>query len=192
MIYHQKPPKQYNEKKELGRIHVYTGQGKGKTTAALGLIMRALGHGHNALVIQFMKGDKDIGELKMAQKMAQHLDNDFELLQFARPEPVDFENPQAMDTYLANEGLDYVRRAMQERRPDLLVLDEINPVMYYNLLPVQDVLDFLDNKHQETEVVLTGRDAPPEILERADLVTVMDNLKHYYHRRFPARAGIEF
>ena len=191
MIYHKKPKAQFNKKKNLGRVHVYTGEGKGKTTAALGLTMRALGHGYNVLILQFLKGHKEAGEIKLHQALAEKLAAQFTLLQFARPEPVDLANPSAMDIYLVQQGLDYARRAMAEARPDLLVLDEINPAMHYGLIPSRVVLDFLDNKHAETEVVLTGRYAPKEILDFADLVSVIQTPKHYYQRQFPVRYGIE-
>lgn len=192
MNQHHKPPKTHHPKKNLGRIHVYTGEGKGKTTASLGLALRALGHGYSILVVQWLKGDKDLGEFKLQQYLPQTLAKNFRVVQFARPEMINLEAPQDMDVYLAQQGLDYVRRQMIENRPDVLILDEINSAMHYGLLPVQEVLDFLDNKHAETEVVLTGRKAPAEILNKADLVTVMELVKHYYQRKFPARHGIEF
>ncbi|MFH1536503.1 MAG: cob(I)yrinic acid a,c-diamide adenosyltransferase [Patescibacteria group bacterium] len=188
MIYHKIPDnKKYDSKKELGYIHVYTGEGKGKTTAALGMMLRALGHGHSVLMVQFLKGAKDLGEVKF------HLENPdkFKITQFAHLEPINLKNPSTQDRYLAQEGLDYAREVMVHDRPDLLVLDEINPAMHYGLIDYREVIDFLDNKHQNTEVVLTGRYAHPEIIDIADLVTNMESKKHYFDDEFTPRYGIE-
>ena len=188
MIIHKIPEdKKYDSKKELGYIHVYTGEGKGKTTAALGMMLRALGHGHSVLMVQFLKGGKDSGEMKF------HLDNPekFKLAQFAHADPIDLKNPSTQDRYLAQEGLDFVRQSVVHERPDLLVLDEINPAVHYGLIDYQEIIDFLDNKHQNTEVVLTGRYAHPEIVDIADLVTHMQPKKHYFDGEFTPRHGIE-
>ena len=187
MIYHKLPDKQHNIKKDFGYVHVYTGEGKGKTTAALGLMTRALGHSHQVLMIQFMKGSRDLGEMKFSKDQ----NNKFEIVQFAQPDPVDLRNPSSQDRYIANQGLDYARKSMLHNRPDLLILDEVNPAIHYGLLDVQEVVHFLDNRHQETEAVLTGRYAHPTILEFADLVTHMEPKKHYYNEEFNPRLGIE-
>jgi cob(I)alamin adenosyltransferase len=116
----------------------------------------------------------------------------FEILPFAQEGIIDLVNPMPFDKHLAIQGLNYARAIMQRKRPDILVLDEVNPAMYYGLLEVQDILDFLDNKHQETEVILTGSNAPAEILNYADLVTVMHPVKHYFNNNyFEPRRGIE-
>ncbi len=191
MFYHPRPPQTHNPKKNLGLIHVYTGPGKGKTTAALGLAMRSLGQGHRVAMVQFLKGHKDAGELLFYQQLKEVLDPQFELIQFGQDKALDLTNPSDFDIYLARRGMDYVRQLMINRRPDLLILDEINPALHYGFLSLDDVLDFLENKHQQTEVVLTGEQAPAEIIDLAHLVTQMDLIKHYYHRRYPARYGIE-
>ena len=186
MIYHKKPKKDINHKKKLGKIHVYTGEGKGKTTAALGLALRGAGHNLNTLVIQFLKGDKDSGEFKV-----QGLIPNIKIVQFGTSEPVNLNNPSAMDVYYAKEALNYARKIQALDRPDILILDEINPAIHHGLISLEEVLDFLDNKHQWMEVVLTGRDAHPEILNRAHLVTSMYPVKHYYDDNFEARFGID-
>lgn len=188
MQYHKVDSVQGNPKKDLGYIHVYTGEGKGKTTAALGHMVRALGHGHEVLMIQFLKGGKDSGEYKF------HIDNpeNFRIVQFAQPKEVDFINPSSQDKYLVEQGMDFAREAMINRRPDLLILDEINPAIQHDLIDVKEIINFLDNKHQETEVILTGKYAHPEIIEIADLVTSMDPQKHYFDDEFSARLGIEY
>lgn len=188
-MYHQpKPTQEYNPKKRLGLVHVYTGDGKGKTTAALGLMMRAAGHGYRSLMIRFLRGYRDTGEMKALERFKDLI----EILPFAQESQINLESPHPLDQYLVQQAMDYTRRVMKERRPDLLILDEINPVIHHGLLKYQEVIDFLDNRHRQTEVILTGRFAHPEILNYADLVTVMNSTKHYFHRPgFSPRFGIE-
>lgn len=191
MIFHD-VSKTYNPKKDWGRIHVYTGEGKGKTTAALGLAMRALGHGFSVLVIQFLKHHKDFGEWKIQEMFDEQLS--FQVVQFGQPGIIDLTNPSAVDRYLATQGLDYARTSLQQqtKRPDLLVLDEVNVLLHYGILPEQEILDFLDNKPHTTEVVLTGRYAPDSVVSKAHLVTEMNPVRHYFDHDFVARQGIEF
>ena len=187
MQYHQVDSTSANPKKDLGYIHVYTGEGKGKTTAALGHMVRALGHGHEVLMIQFLKGSKDSGEYKF------HVENpeNFKIMQFAQPEPVDFRNPSTQDKYLVEQGMDFARQAMVNNRPDLLILDEVNPAIHHDLIDVKEIINFLDNKHQQTEVILTGKYAHPEVMDIADMVINMDPKKHYFDDEFSPRLGIE-
>lgn len=190
MDWHKRPPHKehyHQQQKRLGLIHVYTGEGKGKSTTALGIALRAVGHEMRVLIIQFLKGHKDYGEVLVQSRLRPHL----EIVQFGTPDPVNLQDPTAMDMYLAKEAMEYARRAMIMKRPDILILDEINPALHHNFLPVQEVLDFLDNKHQNTEVILTGRNAPKDILNAADLITVMTMTKHPYHDGFIPRRGIE-
>lgn len=188
MFWYKKPPKEYNHKKRLGLVHVYTGEGKGKTSAALGITLRAAGHRLNVLVVQFIKGHKDYGELLVLERLRPFVD----IVQFGTPEATNLEHPTALDQYLAQQALDYSRRAMVNARPDILIFDEINPAMYYNIIPTKKVLDFIDNKHRETELILTGRYAPSEVLNAADIVTVMTASKHPYDAAdFSPRKGIE-
>lgn len=187
MQYHLFDPREPDPKKNLGYIHVYTGEGKGKTTAALGHMVRALGHGHEVLMIQFLKGSKDSGEYRFYMESPEK----FRIVQFAQPEPVDFKNPSTQDKYLVEQGMDFARQAMIHRRPDLLVLDEINPAVHHGLLDVREVVNFLDNKHQRTEVILTGKYAHPEVMDIADMVIQMEPKKHYFDDEFAPRLGIE-
>ncbi len=188
MHWSKKPPqREFNPKKRLGYVHVYTGEGKGKSTAALGVALRAAGHKMNVLIIHFIKGHKDYGEVLAIESLAPHV----EIVQFGTPDPTNLEDPSAMDQYLAKKALEYARRAMVSNRPDILILDEVNTAAAYNLLDKKDVLDFIDNKHQETEVIMTGRQAPKEFLNAADLITVMTTTKHPYHEGFEPRRGIE-
>lgn len=187
MYWHKRPKKEYNPKKRLGYIHVYTGDGKGKTTAALGVALRAAGQQMNVLIIQFLKGHKDYGELLAQERLKPHV----QIVQFGTPEATHLHEPSAMDVYVANQGLEYARKAMVMKRPDVLILDEINPAMHHRLINPIEVVDFLDNKHQQTEVILTGRNAPKELLNAADIITVMNTTKHPYTDDFVPRLGIE-
>ncbi len=188
MYWHKRPPeKEYNPKKRLGLIHVYTGEGKGKTTAALGVALRAAGHRMRVLIIQFVKGHKDYGEILATEKLMPYV----EIVQFGTPQRSDLNDPSAMDQYLVKQGLEYARTAMLNNRPDVLILDEINTALHHKLMPLEDVLNFLDHKHQETEVILTGRSAPAPLLNAADVVTVMVTTKSPYNDDFVPRKGIE-
>lgn len=188
MYWHKRPPeKEYNPKKRLGLIHVYTGEGKGKTTAALGVALRAAGHRMRVLIIQFVKGHKDYGELLAYEKLMPYV----EIVQFGTPQKTDLKDPSAMDKYLVEQGMEYAKKAMVHNRPDVLILDEINTALRHDLLTLSEVLDFLDHKHQQTEVILTGRSAPAAILNAADVVTVMTTTKSPYSEDFVPRKGIE-
>ena len=170
-----------------GLIQVYTGDGKGKTTAALGLALRAVGHSMKVLIIQFMKGKSEIGEKKAAQKLAPYLT----ILPMGRETFVSKDNPHPEDIKIAREGFGVARKAIQNKEYDVVILDEINVAIEYGLISISDLLHLLDSKPEEMELVLTGRNARPELLERADLVTEMVKRKHYFDKGVPARKGIE-
>jgi len=176
-----------------GLIHVYTGDGKGKTTAALGLALRAAGHGMRTYFCQFMKG-QDYGELRAAAMLAEHLT----VAQFGQPtfihisEDGQHSTATAEDICLAQEGLAAARHAVLGGEYDIVVLDEINVALHFKLLTMQDVLRLLDDKPPQVELVLTGRRVPLEILARADYVTEMREVEHPYRRGIQARPGIEF
>lgn len=189
MKIHKKPKadKRANKKK-LGYLHVYTGDGKGKTSAALGVLLRAAGQGHQVLMIQFLKGHKDSGEFLAFQKLGPQV----EIVQFGREDLHSLEDLQAIDAYFAGKALDFARQAMRSNRPDVLILDELATAVDKRLVQIQDVVDFLDNRHQETEVIITGRNAHAALLNLADLVTVMTSAKDYYgYKAFEPRLGIE-
>jgi cob(I)alamin adenosyltransferase len=175
-----------NEKTELGLVHVYTGDGKGKTTAALGLALRAIGHGLSVYVIQFMKGDINYGELKTAETIP-----NLTIVQFGRATFVDFETPAKEDRELAQSALKHALEVMGSGEPDLLVLDELSVAVDFSLISVEDVLGLLDARPDDMELVITGRNAHEEIIVRADYVTEMVKKKHPFDSGTLGRLGIE-
>jgi len=169
-----------------GLIQVYTGNGKGKTTAALGLCLRAAGRGMKSLVIQFMKGQK-YGELAAVKALADYI----KIEQYGLDTFVHISSPAAEDISRAKDALQRARGAMQKQEVDILVLDEINVAVYFRLVTVEEVRELLDLKPESMELILTGRYASPEVIYRADLVTRMECVKHYFDAGVPARDGIE-
>jgi cob(I)alamin adenosyltransferase len=169
-----------------GRVQVYTGDGKGKTTAALGLALRAAGHGLKVYMVQFMKGDPDYGELKAVSAL-----EGITVRQFGRLDFVDRDRPDPEDVRLAREALAHAGEVAQSGRYDVVILDEINVAMDFGLVEIADVLALIKEKPEEVELVLTGRYAPVEVIQAADLVTEMKEIKHYYRHGGAARDGIE-
>lgn len=170
-----------------GLVQVYTGNGKGKTTASLGLCFRAAGHGLRIYVLQFMKGSTVYGELEAARKFAPF----FHIEQVGRDTFVSRENPDQVDVAMAQAGFDKARELVLSGQYDLIVLDEINCAVDYGLISLNELKDLIRSKPAHTELVLTGRGVHPEIIEMADLVTEMREIKHYYNAGQPARVGIE-
>jgi cob(I)alamin adenosyltransferase len=171
-----------------GLIQVYTGDGKGKTTCALGLALRAVGQGLKVFMVQFMKG-RETGEVKAA---AARLAPEMTLRPFGRPGLVNLRGPAPEDLALVREAWDLARQVIAAGAHDLVILDEINLALTFNLLPMEEVFQVLRQRPAWVEVVLTGRQAPPALVELADLVTEMRPLKHYYQAGVPARRGIEW
>jgi cob(I)alamin adenosyltransferase len=172
---------------EQGLIEVYTGDGKGKTTAALGLALRAAGQGLQVYIVQFMKGWPDYGELMALQRQ-----QNITLVQFGRPDFVDRDNPDPQDVRMAQEALQHSFDIVSNGRYDVVILDEINVALDYGLVSLERVLVLLDAKPPYVELVLTGRAAHPQIVERADLVTEMLSIKHPYDKGIDGRRGIEY
>ncbi len=171
-----------------GLIQVYTGDGKGKTTCALGLALRAVGQGFQVYMVQFMKG-RETGELRAA---AERLAPDMTMRSFGRPGLVNLKAPAPEDQALVREAWDLARQVILAGEHDLVILDEINLALTHNLVSREEVFQVLRERPPWVEVVLTGRQAPPELVEMADLVTEMRPLKHYYAAGVPARRGIEW
>jgi cob(I)alamin adenosyltransferase len=174
-------------KRKRALVYLYTGEGGGKTTNAFGFALRAIGHGYKVVIIQFMKGWSDIGEVKACKRLAPEC----EVYQFGRKEFVDPKNPAPEDRRLAQEALDFARKAL-EKKPKLLVLDEVNLAAAFGLIKAEDVLALLEDVPPSTVVMLTGRRAPRELIDRADFVSVIEDVKHPERECVPARKGIEY
>ena len=172
---------------EHGYVHVYTGDGKGKTTAALGQAFRAIGHNFKVMMIMFMKGNVEYGELEAARRLAPF----FEIREMGRETFVSKENPEAIDIQWAQDGIKLARKVVRDGQHDLVILDEINVAVDYKLVDVEDVLELIRIKPSTMELILTGRAAHDKVLEAAHLVTEMKLVKHYYDRGIEARVGIE-
>jgi cob(I)alamin adenosyltransferase len=169
----------------MGYIQVYTGDGKGKTTAALGLALRASGYGLKVFIAQFIKGMK-YNEIKSLERFQDNVTvKQYGNGCFIRKEPSE------TDLEIAKNGLREIRQVITSGSYDVVILDEINVAIYFNLLKVEDVVELLNIKPEKVELVLTGRKITPEILEMADLVTEMKEIKHYYTKGVIAREGIE-
>ena len=169
-----------------GYIHIYTGPGKGKTTAALGLGLRAVGAGYKVYMIQFMKGRR-YSELDSCEKI-----KNFTIVQYGRDEFVSKECPEKIDIDLAKKGFSHAKDTITSEKYDMVILDEINVAVDYNLIPLSDVIDLIKDKPKKLELVLTGRYAHPELSKIADVVTEMLEIKHPYMEGVLARKGIDF
>jgi cob(I)alamin adenosyltransferase len=178
------------EKGKRGLIIVYTGDGKGKTTAALGMALRALGRGWKVLMVQFMKGTWHYAELDTAKRLAP----DFEIVPMGKGfyKILDDHYTEEEHRAAALAALQFARDRMCSGKYDLLILDEVNNAIGTGLLPLCAVMNLLDAKPADFHIVLTGRGAPPELLERADLVTEMREIKHPYQKGILAQKGIDF
>ena len=168
-------------------VQVYTGNGKGKTTAALGLALRAVGHGKRVFMLQFMKGSPDYGEVQAARLLP-----GFTLVQSGLPTFVNKAAPSSEDLRLAAAGLARARQEIAAGGWDMVILDEINVAVDYGLLQVEDVIGLIAARPPAMELVLTGRYAPDRIVALADLVTEVRLVKHPYYRGVGAREGIEY
>lgn len=194
-----------------GLVEVYTGNGKGKTTAALGLALRALGAGLKVCVIQFLKGAKRYGEHKIAERLAPQL----KIVQTGRgcifakskkdvdckecykrysylPCHIDPKNPQEVDYRLAQDALNLSKKTVASGKYDLVILDEISIVLKYKLIDLKEVIKMIKEKPKNVELILTGRGMPKEIIAIADLVSEVREVKHPFSRGISARQGIEY
>lgn len=193
--------------RELGLIQIYTGNGKGKTTAALGLGLRASGHGFRVHMIQFMKGRGYAGELQSIPKLAPN----FTISQFGRECKNSLAIQQGFakcsacgDCFIKDRGaskedmdmaaaaMNQAREFMQSKECDILILDEIGNALRYNLVTTADTLRLIEEKPSGMELVMTGRGMPDEVIAAADLVTEMKEIKHPYKAGISSRRGIEY
>ena len=173
-----------------GYIQIYTGDGKGKTTASLGLAMRALGHGWKVLIIQFTKNsrnDMDYGELVSSQ-----LFPNLDIIQFGTDKVVYSNTISEEDKLQAKKGWLVAKEAISENKYNMIIMDELNVAMSLGLVDESDVVSTILSKPEEMEIVLTGRYAPASVISIAHLVTSMKPIKHYFDVGIPAREGIEY
>ncbi len=171
-----------------GLLQVYTGDGKGKTTAAFGLAFRAYGRGFKVAVVQFMK-TWITGEVQLAETL-----ENFHVKRIDTSPKFTWEMNEAELEELRLEirkGFEYVRNLVKENKYDLLVLDEINHIIIKEFVSKEEILEFIDSKPDTLEIVMTGRNAPDWLMEKADLVTEMKCIKHPFEKGIPARVGIE-
>lgn len=175
------------EKYRKGLVQVYTGNGKGKTTAAFGQALRAVGQGFRVCIIQFMKGRK-YGEFLAAERFLPNLTVRLSGLDSF----VMRDNPAPLDIELAKQGLALAREAVASGDYEMVILDEINVAVDFKLIPVADVIDLIRTKPPAVDLILTGRYAPPEIIALADTVSEIREVKHHYNAGIKDRAGIEY
>lgn len=175
------------QKLERGMVHVYTGNGKGKTTASIGLGIRAIGQGFKVCMVQFMKGGIDYGELLYVENC-----QNFTIKQFGRPGFVNKKDPAEVDIDFARRALEYASKIIKNAEYNVVILDEVNVALEWKLIDLNDVIELVKGKPTEVELVLTGRYAPKEIIEVGDYVTEMVEVKHPYSKDVSARKGIEF
>jgi cob(I)alamin adenosyltransferase len=170
-----------------GYFHVYTGDGKGKTTAALGLAIRAAGVYRQVYLGQFMKGKK-YSEHRILDQLSSNIT--YQL--YGTPELIHLkDNPDPQNLKCAKIGYDLAKQAIKSGKYDLVILDEINITVHFKLLSIKDLIELVELRPPDLELVFTGRKAPPPIIELADLVTEMKEIKHYYQQGVTARKGIE-
>lgn len=174
---------------EHGYIQIYTGDGKGKTTASLGLALRALGHGWNVLFVQFTKGEQDnyYGEISSSKLMP-----NLEVKQFGLDRVVYSHNICMEDFKETKKGWEFVKEAINSGKYQMIIMDELNICVDMGMIKVSEVKETLRNKPQNLEIVLTGRRAHPELVAMAHLVTEMQPVKHYFNNGVMARQGIEY
>lgn len=172
---------------EKGLVQVYTGNGKGKTSAAFGLALRAAGRGLKVYIIQFIKGGFDYGELYVIEKIP-----NITLKAFGRGKFVTAKPPDNEDVKLAKEALKLANGIVKSGEYDVIILDEVNVALSLGLIGLEEVLTLIETRPVHVELVLTGRSVPGEIVKVADLVTEMKEVKHPYSKGLPARKGIEY
>lgn len=172
---------------EKGLVQLYTGDGKGKTSAAFGLALRAVGRGLKVYVIQFIKGGFDYGELHIVEKLP-----NLKLASFGRGKFITSLPPSEGDVKLARDAFKLAKKVIKSGEHDVVILDEINVALNLKMISTDEVIDLIKNKPKHVELILTGRYAPAQIIDAADLVTEMREVKHPYTQGVPPRKGIEY
>lgn len=175
-----------------GYIQVYTGNGKGKTTASLGLAMRALGRCWKVLIIMFTKGGNDYGELNAFRELAPDIANNLKIVQAGLDRIVYLDNQNEKDKEEILKGWELAKQAIKNDEYQLIILDEANIAIDLGIIDVDEVVEVLKNKPDNMEIVLTGRNAHPKIIEIAHLVSNIEPVKHYWDKGISARKGIEY
>lgn len=175
-----------------GYIQVYTGNGKGKTTASLGLAMRALGRCWKVLIIMFTKGGNDYGELNSFRNLSPEIAKNLTIVQAGLDRIVYENNKNADDAQEIKKGWELAKKVIKNDEYNLVILDEANIAIDLGLIDLYEVIDVLKNKPDEMEIVLTGRNANPKIIEIAHLVSEIRPVKHYWDTGIAARKGIEY
>lgn len=186
-------PKLYNpDFLQHGYIQVYTGNGKGKTTASLGLAMRALGRGWKVLIVMFTKGGNDYGELISFSQLCPDLKDKVKIVQAGLDRIVYSTNISDSDKKQIQKGWEIAKDAIKYDKYQLIILDEANIAIDLKLIDLKEMIEVLKTKPEEMEIVLTGRNAKKEIIEIAHLVSEIIPIKHYWDKGVKARKGIEF
>ncbi len=175
-----------------GYIQVYTGNGKGKTTASLGLAMRALGRCWKVLIIMFTKGGNDYGELNSFRELSPAISDNLTIVQAGLDRIIYKKNQSEEDIKEITKGWELAKKVIKNHECQLLILDELNIVIDMGIIDVDEVVEVLKNKPDEMEIVLTGRNAHPKIIEIAHLVSKIEPVKHYWDTGIAARKGIEY
>lgn len=175
-----------------GYIQVYTGNGKGKTTASLGLAMRALGRGWKVLIVMFTKGGNNYGELISFSQLCSDTQNNVKIIQAGLDRIIYATNMSETDKKQIEAGWNTAKLAIKNNEFNLIILDEANIAIDLGLINLDEMIDVLKNKPEDMEIVLTGRNAKSEIIEIADLVSEIKPIKHYWDKGITARKGIEF
>lgn len=168
----------------MGLVYVYTGEGAGKTTAALGLALRAVGHKQKVVIIQFMKGWKNTGEFAVRKNLAPY----YEIHQFGTRKFVNLNNPSKQDKERAQHALEFARKIVL-KKPRVLILDEVNLACAIGLIDASELSELIESASKQTVIVCTGRRAPEKLCERADFVTIVENVKR---TKTSAHEGIEY
>ncbi len=171
-----------------GYVQIYTGNGKGKTTAALGLALRAAGNGMRTYIAQFMKKR----EYKELISINRYLNEYIKIEQFGLPEfHHTGEEPSKEEKKCAMDGVEAVKKAIHSKKYNIIILDEVNVLLHFKIIDKKYILEIIESKPENIELILTGRYAPEEIKEKADLITEMKEIKHYFKENVQARKGIE-